>query len=426
MRICQVHYSVGLGGYLHRDLAAIKAGAKPNGAVFEGQPISPGFRKIVEPAEIISVILVLDDGQIAFGDCVDVILAGVGGRDPAFNAKDYLGLMQAEMTPLLAGRDVTHFRKNAEELDALQISGKPLHTALRFGVTQALLHATALAGHKTMAEVVAAEYSTQLSDQPIPLLVSCQRDDAGQRDRVILKRGGLFPHANFMSIDDHVGRRGEKLAAYAAGIARRIQEIGDADYRPRIHLDVYGTLGDLFPDPVDLAGYLATLAAAAAPYDLIVESPIIAESRAGQLARYAELRKAIADKRAPVAIIVDEWCNTLADVVDFCDARVADYIQVKVPDLGGINNAIEAANYCRANGTGVCLGGSANETDQSARITAHIALACQPDFILSKPGLGGDEGMMILTNEMSRSLVLVQARRTQQEASANPAAEPAI
>ena len=59
---------------------------------------------------------------------------------------------------------------------------------------------------------------------------------------------------------------------------------------------------------------------------------------------------------------------------------------------------------------GASLGGTANETDQSARITAHIGIACKPDFMLSKPGMGGDEALMILTNEMKRTLALLQTR----------------
>ena len=37
----------------------------------------------------------------------------------------------------------------------LQFDGKPMHMALRYGITQALLHATALSHHETMAEVIA-------------------------------------------------------------------------------------------------------------------------------------------------------------------------------------------------------------------------------------------------------------------------------
>jgi methylaspartate ammonia-lyase len=80
------------------------------------------------------------------------------------------------------------------------------------------------------------------------------------------------------------------------------------------------------------------------------------------------------------------------------------------PDLGGVNNTIEAVLYARAKGMGCCLGGSGNETDQSARITAQIGLATRPSFLLSKPGFGGDEALMIQMNEMLRTLALIAAR----------------
>ena len=84
MKVKDVICAAGRSGYMHRDLLAIKAGkAKPNGSLYEGAPMSPGFTRIIEPATIISIMLVLEDGQIAFGDCADVILAGVAGRDPA-------------------------------------------------------------------------------------------------------------------------------------------------------------------------------------------------------------------------------------------------------------------------------------------------------------------------------------------------------
>jgi len=78
--------------------------------------------------------------------------------------------------------------------------------------------------------------------------------------------------------------------------------------------------------------------------------------------------------------------------------------------LGGINNTIEAVLYAREKGMGCCLGGSGNETDQSARITAQVGLATRPSFLLSKPGFGGDEAVMIQMNEMIRTLALIEAR----------------
>ena len=85
-------------------------------------------------------------------------------------------------------------------------------------------------------------------------------------------------------------------------------------------------------------------------------------------------------------------------------------MQIKTPDLGGINNTIEAVLYCRSKKMGSSLGGTANETDHSARICTHIGLACSPDFMLSKPGLGVDEALMIQTNEMARTLAILATR----------------
>ena len=205
--------------------------------------------------------------------------------------------------------------------------------------------------------------------------------------------------------------QGEKLLDFASQVAKRIAAIGDADYAPRIHLDLYGTLGELFAMRMDsLADYLGRLMQAARPYALLVESPVIANSQEEQIDNLKRLRGLLSDKGIAVQIIADEWCNTLEDIKLFADVSASDYVQIKTPDLGGINNSIEAVLYCRAKQMGSSLGGTANETDHSARITTHIGLACTPDFMLSKPGLGVDEALMIQGNEMARTLAIVAAR----------------
>jgi methylaspartate ammonia-lyase len=411
MRIRSVICSLGRSGYMHRDLMAIKSGAKQDGFVFHGKALSPGFEKIVEPATIVSVMLELEDGQIAFGDCADVILAGVAGRDPAFRGEDHIDYLRSEIAPLLEGRDVARFRDNAKDLDQHRRGGKLLHTAVRYGLTQALLHAPALAQKKTMAEIIAAEYATAISKRPIPILASGHKDDPLQLDRTILKRADLLPHASFTVVKDHVGLEGEKLLAFVNQVSKRIRQIGDADYKPRIHVDVYGTLGELFEMKLaPLADYLGQLAQAAQPYGLLVESPIIADTQEMQIASFEKLRSLLKEKSIAVGLIADEWCNTLEDIKLFADASASDYVQIKTPDLGGINNTIEAVIYCRARKMGSALGGTANETDHSARISTHIGLACSPDFMLSKPGLGVDEALMIQTNEMARTLAILATR----------------
>ena len=411
MRVNQVICVPGRSGYMHRDLMAIKAGAIPDGGLYRGKAVSPGFTNIVEPATIISVMLVLEDGQIAFGDCADVILAGVAGRDPAFNSRDHIDTLRGEIADALRGRDVSEFRSHAGEMDNYSRGGRRLHSAIRYGITQALLHATALSRRQTMAEVIAREYGCTIATAPIPILASCHKDDAGQLDRVILKRVELLPHASFQIVSEHVGLQGEKLSEFVRRVARRIKEIGDADYHPRIHVDLYGTLGELFAMKIEpLADYLGKLREQAGAYGLLVESPLIAPTQQDQIENFRGLRELLKRKGIAVGLIADEWCNTLADIKLFADTGASDFVQIKTPDLGGINNTIEAVLYCKSHGMGACLGGTANETDQSTRVSTHMGLACQPDFMLSKPGLGADEALMIQTNEMARTLAILQAR----------------
>ncbi len=412
MMIRDVLCAVGHSGYFNKDLAAIKKGPKADGFLYLGPPTTPGFRNIVQAGEAISVMVVLDDGQVGFGDCVDVILTGLAGRDPLFQAAEHLPIIEGPVRDLLRGRPLDRFAPLAAEIDRYESAGKRLHTAVRYGVTQALLHAAALAGRVTMAEVVTTEYGCPLPERPVPILASCLTHDYDQIDRMIMKRVELLPHSSFHIPERDLGREGEKLLAYATRLAQRIAAIGAPGYRPRIHLDVYGTIGELFHmDIAVVAQYLGRLAAAVAPLELLIETPVIAASKPEQIEIFRRLRETLRAQGHAVKLIADEWCNTLEDIKEFADAGAADYAQIKTPDLGGINNSIEAILYCRARGVGSCLGGSANETDQSARISAQVALACQADIMLSKPGFGGDEGLMILSNEMARTLALIRSRR---------------
>jgi len=408
MKIQDVVYAEGRSGYFNKDLKAVKAGRKANGSFVEGEPLTPGYTAIVQPGAIVSVMLLLEDGSLAIGECADVIFSGLAGRDPLFVPAQHLPLLESEIRSWLVGRNVDAFRANAQEIDRMAFGGKRLHTALRYGLTQALLSATALACRQPMAQVIAREYGSRIVSAPVGILASCHRGDSLQLDRVIMKRAALLPHASFTQAQD-LGPEGSGLTQYARSIAQRIREVGAPDYKPRIHLDVYGTLGDLFGNDMDrLARYMQQLAEAVAPFELLIETPVIADDRAGQIELLGRLKAALQARGTRIGLIADEWCNTLEDIRVFADAKPCDYVQIKTPDLGGINNSIEAVLYCKERGMGCCLGGTANETDISARITAQIAMATGPDFLMSKPGIGADEGLMILTNEMLRTLALTR------------------
>ncbi|MBB5216517.1 methylaspartate ammonia-lyase [Parapusillimonas granuli] len=410
MKIQQVITAVGRHGFVHKDLAAIKLGARANGFLFEGPAITPGFQRIVQPGKVLSIMLKLEDGSIAHGDCVDVIFAGAAGRDPLFAPDDHLRSFQEHVAPRLIGRDTSSFAPLAREFDELRVDGKKLHTAIRYGLSQAFLHAAALSTRELAVQVVDREFHTGIGDAPIPILVSVAKTDQILLDRMILKRVPLLPHASFTVVETDLGHDGHKLLDFAQYLSDRIRQIGDADYLPRIHLDTYGTLGELFgADTEAMADYLARIQDTVAPYPFLIESPIIAATREDQIERYAALRDTLRRKGIDVRVIVDEWCNTLEDIQAFSHAQAADMVQIKLPDLGSLTNTIEAALFCNSAGLGYCLGGTANETDQSSRLTTHVALACRPDFILAKPGLGGDEALMIQENEMRRTIAILEA-----------------
>jgi len=410
MKIQDVVYSVGRSGFMNKDLAAIKGGAKPNGSIYDGTPVLPGFKRVMQPGIIISVMLVLEDGSIAFGDCADVILTGIAGRDPLFREEDHIDFLKTDMRDFLVGKDLSAFRPLAEAVDSMTRDGKRLHTAIRYGVTQAILDGVAVASRTTMAEVVAREYGCEVAKTPIPILASIHKDP-GQVDRMVLKRIALLPHASFQLVERDIGLSGEKLVEYARQLSNRITEIRDPDYNPRIHFDVYGTLGELFGTDLErLTDYLGTVAKAASPYKVLIETPVIAKTQDEQIETFITIRRLLKRKGIEIGIIADEWCNTLEDIKRFAAEQASDFVQIKTPDLGGINNSIEAVLACRQNGMGCCLGGTANETDKSARISTNVALATQPSFMMSKPGLGGDEAVMIQTNEMARTLALIGRR----------------
>ena len=183
---------------------------------------------------------------------------------------------------------------------------------------------------------------------------------------------------------------------------------------PVLHMDVYGTIGAAFGSNnyKEMADYLAKLEEIAKPFHLRIEGPMDCDcDRETQLEALAGLTKELDDRGIQVELVADEWCNTLEDIKLFADHKAGHMVQIKTPDLGGINNTIEAVLYCKEKGIGAYQGGTCNETDRSAQVCVHCAMATQPAQILAKPGMGVDEGFMIVYNEMNRILALRTAKK---------------
>jgi methylaspartate ammonia-lyase len=138
------------------------------------------------------------------------------------------------------------------------------------------------------------------------------------------------------------------------------------------------------------------------PHAVQLESPIFGGDADSTLQALHQLRAALTRNDIPLAIVADDWCNTIEDITRFLDAGAADLIQIKTPDLGTLTNAVRAVQACRAAGVAVFIGGSCSETDVSARASVQLAVAAGAEQVLAKPGMGVDEAVAITRNEMQR------------------------
>jgi methylaspartate ammonia-lyase len=407
MKIIDLVCCSGRTGFFFDDQLAIKTNAVKDGSTYRGYPVTPGFQAVRQAGEAVSIMLILEDGQIAHGDCAAVQYSGAAGRDPLFLADDFIPIIEEVIRPLLVGREITKFREMAEEMDALHYRGKLLHTAIRYGITQAVLDAVAKSRKKLMAQIIAEEYQTEISDTPVPIFSQSGDEPQLNADKMILKKADVLPHALFNNVDK-IGFQGYKLLEYVKWIRNRIFDLRWADtYTPIIHLDVYGTIGVVFDHSYDkIADFMQQLEYAAKPLKVRVEGPVDMGDRETQVLVMLRLRQVLEMRGVNVELVADEWCNTLEDIIHFTENRAGHMVQIKTPDLGGINNSIEAVLYCQKHNMDAYLGGTCNETERSAQICTHIAMAVAPVQMLAKPGMGMDEGYMIVYNEMRRILAL--------------------
>ena len=414
MKIKNVVCSAGRTGFYFDDQRAIKRGAGHDGVFYVGEPVTEGFTAVRQAGEAISVMIVLEDGQIAYGDCAAVQYSGAGGRDPLFLAKDFIPIIDQYIKPQLVGKEADDFRGLCRMMEAIQVNGQRLHTAIRYGVSQAILDAVAKATGRMMCEVVADEYGCTVSETPIPIFTQSGDDRYDNADKMIIKGAQVLPHALINNVKDKLGEQGEKLEAYVAWLRDRIlQNRASEDYMPVLHIDVYGTIGAAFGNNnyEAMADYIAGLEQIAKPFHLRIEGPMDCDcDRETQIVALAGLTAELDRRGIDVELVADEWCNTLEDIKEFADRKAGHMVQIKTPDLGGINNTIEAVLYCQKKGIGAYQGGTCNETDRSAQVCVHCAMATHPVQILAKPGMGVDEGFMIVYNEMNRILAIRSAR----------------
>jgi methylaspartate ammonia-lyase len=396
-------------GFYMDDKEAIREGAKEDGFIYRGKPMTPGFDTIRQPGEAVSVICILENDEIVYGDCAVAQYAASGGREVPMRARDLVRIIERDAIPWLEGRDLTGFRRDATEFDHLEVAGERLPTAVRYGVTQAILEAVARGRRLTMAEVILDEYNLKPTLKPVRINAQSGDDRYTNVDKMILKRVGMMPHGLINNVEKKFGKKGEIFSEWATWVRNRILEIGGADYRPVLRYDVYGIIGKAFQDDLDAVGeYLLKVEEISRPFEVFVEMPIDLKSNEKQMAGMKYLRKYLDKAGSKLKLIIDEYANTFEEIKQWVDEKGADMVQVKTIDLGGINNIVEAVLYCKQNGVLPYQGGTCNETDKSAIVCVNLAVATQPFAMAGKPGMGVDEGVMIVNNEQERLLAILR------------------
>jgi methylaspartate ammonia-lyase len=195
MKIKDVIATPGLTGYYFDDLEAIRHGeAKLDGFIYVGDPVTEGHTRIRQKGESISIMLVMENGEVAFGDGCSIQYSNVVGRDPVFLAEKYIPVINSEIKSFLTGKKI------AEAIESLEYRGAKLHTGIRYGVTQAILEAVSKMRKITMAEVIAEEYGTKISDHLIPVLAQSGDDRYVGADKMILKSVPVIPQGLFNNI----------------------------------------------------------------------------------------------------------------------------------------------------------------------------------------------------------------------------------
>ena len=120
MKITNVQFTPGFSSFFFDDQAAIKSGAAQDGFPYAtSAPVTHGFETIRQPGECISVLLRLESGQWAEGDCRRrAVFRGRWPRPFVLHGALYPA-DERYSASAFAGLDVSKFTDNARFFDAL-------------------------------------------------------------------------------------------------------------------------------------------------------------------------------------------------------------------------------------------------------------------------------------------------------------------
>jgi methylaspartate ammonia-lyase len=86
MRIKKIIAVPTITSYYYEDVEALQVKPVPDAERYQHPAKNNSLRFLREPGEAVSVGLLLEDGRLAWGDCVSVADGGKAGRKPVFRA----------------------------------------------------------------------------------------------------------------------------------------------------------------------------------------------------------------------------------------------------------------------------------------------------------------------------------------------------
>ena len=363
---------------------------------------------IRQPASVLQIGLQMENGETAWGDCLSVSFAGKSGRDSS--------LENASTRDILDPARLFKFLQDSTGKELASIDGSiarefPKWTAaIRFGVSQAMVNAMAIATRRmpfhVLRDALASTRSQSTREKPGILAVPALQGSCGSNwrdavERMIVAGVEYLPQGQFEDLDRELGADGTRLFDYVDWLKKRIADLSPKPIPRAITIDFHGALDQIFRGDIRLvAEFIDKLSRRCQPFDLHVESPVVESTFEAQIQRLLELKTAMRAHGTKARIIADEWANSLAQIEKLSVDKIVDGIHIKMPDTGSLLDSGRAVRICKENGLFVILGGSCTETVTSSRLAAHLGMATGPDAILVKPGISFDEGFSVMKNEL--------------------------
>lgn len=391
-------------------------------------------------AYVVSIGLVLDSGQIGWGDCVDLVT-----EDDLL-----LAAVQRYVVPLLKGRELGSFRALSAEIEALtetitlvetihhppppKKSGvsrrkiftlqwepeqppappptvresyeyRPIFPSVRHGASQAVLSALALAQQLPIAEIIRREYNLPVPTQTTPTLPFLKMRQLNAAKRLMAYRpSSIGFEIEGTDFDAQLGTNGTVLKN---ALTRLCHESSGAvppfKFGSTFYFRVNGGIGvQQGQSNGKVLGQLFVLHKQTKPYRLLIEDPIVHGDFDEHLKQNGRFKKLVKMRKIDRILVARQYADSLEQIKAMIDAEMTHLIYLDPQKLGSVGIMITALQHCREAEIGVIWGGSSAETTLSAQISAQIVMAVQPDFVVTKPAT--QVGLTSMQNDMARIL----------------------